>query len=246
VDITAVKLSVQVTSRSEFDYHLGIESSSLTPCEVDAARPALFEAIARDFDGPLILRKVHDRCWRTGGGLRVFPPELSRGAVYIARDPRDVAVSYADFFGITLDQAIARMNDASMTLAHSADSGSTQLPQPTGTWSEHVASWLDDSAMPVLLVRYEDLVEDTPGKLAQVAKFLGLAAACAPQAASAVSFRSLQDQERDKGFRERPAQCSRFFREGRAGGSQGVLTSTQAASLERAHANVMTRLGYLN
>jgi aryl sulfotransferase len=136
------------------------------------------------------------------------------------------------------------MNDPRTALARR--SGSTQLPQPMGTWSEHVASWLDDSAMPVLIVRYEDLAEDTPRELAHVAEFLGLAADGAAQAASAVSFRSLQEQESDKGFRERSADCARFFRHGRAGGWPRVLTPTQAGRLEHDHGTVMGRLGYLN
>jgi aryl sulfotransferase len=245
VDITAVKLKVNVTSRAEFDDHFGVESTSLTWAEINAMRPALHRAIAKDFHGPLILRKVHDRCWRTVDDEPVFPPELSRGVVYIARDPRDVAVSYADFYGITLDQAIERMNDTRTTLAYSQHGSGVQLPQPMGTWSQHVASWLDESAMPVHLVRYEDLAADTPGKLTHVAEFLGLATADAPQAALAVSFRSLQEQEREKGFRERSPECSRFFGHGRAGRWYSVLTSTQAARLEQDHGAVMERLGYL-
>jgi|GEM_PF-2595536 len=108
----------------------------------------------------------------------MFPPGVSRGAVYIVRDPRDVAVSYAHFMGAGMDETIRRMGDTATALPNRFNL--LQFPQPLGTWSEHVVSWLDDSGMPVHLVRYEDLLAEPATELAKVAVFLGVS----PDAAS--------------------------------------------------------------
>jgi aryl sulfotransferase len=244
VDISGSGFHTLVASRREFDEYMGVGSGVLLDEEIEAARPNFHRILARNFDGPLILRKVHDRCWITVRGERVFPPELSRGAVYLARDPRDVAVSCADFFDLSIDETIRRMNDQDIVLANSEFGGSTQLAQPLGSWSQHVTSWLDDSEMPVHVVRYEDLLEDTTRELRKVAIFLGLPAEAAAAAAGTVTFRSLQAQEEQHGFAELLHAGKRFFRQGRAGGWRETLSVAQADRLCRNHALVMFRLGY--
>jgi aryl sulfotransferase len=244
VDISGSSFHTLVASRREFDEYMGVESGVLLDEEIEAARPDFHRILARNFDGPLILRKVHDRCWITRRGERVFPPELSRGAVYLARDPRDVAVSCADFFDLGIDETIRRMNDQGIVLANSEFVGSTQLPQPVGSWSRHVTSWLDDSEMPVHVVRYEDLLEDTAGELRKVAIFLGLSAEAAADAARMVTFQSLQAHEEQRGFAEQLHAGKRFFRQGRAGGWRETLSAAQVDRLRRDHEPVMMRLCY--
>ena len=58
------------------------------------------------------------------------------------------------------------------------------------------------------------------------------------------SFAQLRAQEEENGFREKPRRAPRFFREGRAGGWQEVLSRRQAEQILEAHAPVMARLGY--
>jgi aryl sulfotransferase len=244
VDISSVRLRTPVASRREFDEYMGIESGILLDQEIEAARPAFHRILARNFDGPLILRKVHERCWITQQGERVFPPELSRGAVYLARDPRDVAVSCADFFGLAIDETIRRMGDHDTVLANSRSHGFMQLPQPLGSWSQHVTSWLDNSKMPVHIIRYEDLLEDTAGELRKVATFLELPAEAAVATARVVTFHSLQAQEEQRGFAEQLQSGRRFFRQGRSGAWRETLSVAQVDRLRRDHEPAMNRLCY--
>jgi aryl sulfotransferase len=237
-----------ILNRAEFEEHFGVESSDLTQAEIDAVRPELHSAIARASTETLILRKVHDRCWRTAAGKPVFPPEVSRGAVYIVRDPRDVAVSYAYHCHVDFEESVRRMGDSAESMARSVRRATIQLSQPLGSWSEHVTSWLDGDEIPVLLVRYEDMHADAAGELARVAKFLGLpeaddAEACA-KAAAAARFSNLRGQEEKAGFREKPVNALRFFRQGRAGEGREVLPPHLLGKIEADHGAVMERLGY--
>jgi aryl sulfotransferase len=232
-------------SRHEFDDLSGIDSSILTDEEIDQARPLLYRSLIRRFKGPLILRKVHDRCWRNSDGRPMFPPELSRGAVYIARDPRDVAVSYADFASVSIDEMIRRMADPTRTIPSRDAWRLPQFSQPLGTWSGHVLSWLNDAGMPLHLVRYEDLLADPAKELANVAVFLGLPCTAAREAAISVRFEALRAQEERQGFRELINTKTRFFRTGQAEGWRAVLSTDQAERIQEAHGGVMARLGYL-
>jgi hypothetical protein len=119
-----------------------------------------------------------------------------------------------------------------------------QFPQPLGSWSEHVVSWLDDSGMPIHRVRYEDLLAEPAAELAKVAVFLGMSPDGAPGAAAATQFENLRAQEEERGFRDLIYE-TRFFRQGRVGGWRSALSAAQVERIERDHGEVMARLGYL-
>jgi len=241
--------TASILSRTEFEEHFGVKSSDLTQAEIDAVRPELHRALARASQEPLIFRKVHDRCWSNAAGERVFPPEVSRGAIYIARDPRDVAVSAAHHYHLGMEESVLRLGAAAGVIASGTGRLETQFSQPLGTWSEHVTSWLDDAAMPVLLVRYEDMLTDSARELARVIDFLGLSneftSETIAKAADAHTFTALRAQEEERGFREKPPDAERFFRRARAGEGREVLTPAQLQKIESGHGAVMARLGYL-
>ncbi len=244
VDINAPGIVTPVANRAEFDDLFQMDSGILTDAEIERALPRMYRLLVRGFHGPLILRKVHDRCGRNAAGERMFPPELSRGAVYIVRDPRDVAVSFARFSGAGIDETIRRMGDPGARLSGTGGRAA-QFPQPLGTWSGHALSWLEDSGMPVHPVRYEDMKADAAGRLAEVAAFLGIAADAAKEAAAATRFEVLRAQEDARPFREFTGMEERFFRKGEAGGWRAVLSGAQAARIEQDHGETMARFGYV-
>jgi aryl sulfotransferase len=242
-------LDASTLSRTDFEQHFGVESSDLTQDEIDAVRPELHRVIARESKDELIFRKVHDTYWSTALGEPVFSPGVSRGAIYIVRDPRDVAVSAAHHFNVELDESIRLLGDGARALLRKPTRLNSYLWQPLGTWSEHVASWLDDADMPVLLVRYEDMLADCVGELARVVDFLGLSGEVSPATVARIaeqhSFTALRKQEEERGFREKPPGAERFFRQGRSGEGREVLTLVQLDRIEADHGNIMRRLGYL-
>jgi aryl sulfotransferase len=247
IDINALDIQIGIATFAEMDEFLGIESCELTREEIAAARPALHAAIAADHEGPLILRKVHDRYWRTPSGDAAFVPSISRGAVYIVRDPRDVAVSYAHHRGSEIERMIGQMADDGVALAGAIWRGREQLPQPLGAWSAHALSWIDQSEIPTLVIRYEDLLRAPMACLAKVASHLGIDASEGNllAAVAATRFDTLRTQEDESGFRERYITASApFFRQGRAGGWCERLSTDQAARIVARHGAVMRLFGY--
>lgn len=176
-------------------------------------------------------------------GTPLLTPEVTAGAIYVLRDPRDVAVSYSHHFGITLDETIALMaNPEAMT-------GGTEtrvLGRPS-SWSRHVESWTRSANRAIHVVRYEDMLADPVATFAGVIRFFGFEPPRTrlERAIAFSNFGELQSQERRAGFRERPATARQFFRAGRAGGWREALSPAQAERIATEHGVQMARFGYL-
>ena len=247
IDINAVGSDIGIAGFAEMDAHFGIDSSELTDAEIAEARPALHAAIAANSPQTLLLRKVHDRYWFTPSGAAAFTPDLSRGAVYLIRDPRDIAVSYAHHRGVGIDEIIERMADDAIILGSAETQGKEQLPQPLGSWSGHVLSWLEQTDIPVQVIRYEDMLDDPFAGLARTAAHFGLDATAdqVRAAVAATRFDILSAQEKAFGFRERKTESTApFFREGRSGGWRERLSVAQHERITRRHGAVMARFDY--
>lgn len=232
--------------RSLFDGVLEADSGSMTEAEIERLRPA-FHDLHFGTDGPAELCKVHD-CWfRTEAGRAVFDPRHTRATIYIVRDPRDVAISWARFMGRSIDGSIRFLADRDAWLRPEPDRITRAIGQRLGDWSGHAASWIDESGLGPLVVRYEDMHADLPAILAQVAARLGWHAtpSALSGAVDATRFDRLSREEAQRGFREKPDSAERFFHTGRSGGWREILTPDQAARIVADHAAMMERFGYL-
>ncbi len=177
-------------------------------------------------------------------GHPIFSMKATFGAVYIIRDPRDVALSGADHFGKTVDEMIEWMADP-MALAMAM--AGTIVHELQSSWSNHVESWTKWNHPGIFVVRYEDLLADPVDQFGRVARHFGIAkdAARIKKAVEFSAFKQLQKAEAEEGFVERSVHSEKFFRSGRSGGWRDKLTPEQAARIERDHAAQMKRFGYL-
>ena len=244
-DINAMAfLGPHAASRSRFDRTLGLDSASLSHEQELTLRPRVYEILASEAERPLYC-KTHDACVPTPAGEPLFPAAATRGAVYVVRDPRAVAVSSVHFMARSIDETIAAMGNPAEVFAGSTRRLSQHLRQPLLRWCEHVESWLA-APFPVHLLRYEDLLADPHAAVRAVAESLCLPASqtAIAMAVEATSFTRLQALERETGFAESPRHAAAFFREGRADGWRRVLTPAQADHIVAAHGDVIRRLGY--
>lgn len=257
VDINALGEDTGIASaRAPFDNLLLIESGLLSHEETDRFRPRVYEEQARLGEAldPAVAPavrfvKVHDAYTVTEAGEPLLAGMRGAdGAIVIVRDPRDVAPSLANHLDCGLDEAIAFMNDANSCFSSKPDRLSPQLRQKLPGWSGHIATWLDQSDIPVLLVRYEDMTADTAGVLRKALRFAQHPATDEDilSAVRLADFAQAQMQEKENGFRERPraSQGRMFFRRGQVGSWRDELTVEQARRIEDAHRPMMLRLGY--
>lgn len=232
-------------SVNELEIELDAEVSELTSEELDELLPDSLTLAAAVEPTPQF-RKVHD-CWgRTGSGRLRFPPAATRAAVHLARDPRDVAVSWAHHAGCSIEESIAFMADPAATIGRrKPDFPAQALPQPLSSWSGHAESWFAADPAP-LVIRYEDMLADMRGVVEKVAAHCGFgpSPAALDRAVAATRFDRLQAEEAAHGFDLGQATGRVFFRSGRAGNWRDALTPEQVARIENGHGAVMARLGY--
>lgn len=247
-DINALATTGIGSSRAVFDRFTGLRSCDLTEDEIDRLRPDVYRDCARAYPSP-ILAKVHDRYDYLPDGSPLFPPDATRCAIYVVRNPLDVAVSGAAHFDLDgFDAAIAGMaSDA--VLSETRTSLSLRLRQRLGSWSGHVRSWaLAPVPFPVLVVRYEDMLLCPREAFSAVVGAAGLPMdpAHLERAIEFSSFERLKRQEEESGFLERVSRSLPFFRRGRAGDWVDHLSERQVQKIIADHGEVMRAFGYLD
>lgn len=224
-----------------FEQVLGKPVTMADPIEIAAARPKVQQAIMEERDG-LVFAKTHSFL----GRLFNYPlinRAASAGAVYVVRNPLDVAVSLAFHLDVTYDSAIR-----SMAAPLNASIGTAiAVPEIWGTWSENVASWTEDPPPVIHVVRYEDLIADPRGAFTGIVEHMRLETTPEQidEAIALAAFDRLKAEEEARGFAEKPETARRFFRRGTAGQWREELDAGQVERIVADHGEQMRRFGYL-
>lgn len=174
-----------------------------------------------------------------------FDPRY-KNIIYVVRDPRDVALSQYHFHrkrkllqdGASIEEFISRFV-----------AGKTS---PYASWGENVASWMSTRGdrPGFMLLRYEDMIENTIRELAKVAHFIGLQAS-QEQLAQAVARSSVHEMRRLEqkqallwSSTKETRQDVPFVRAAKPGGWEAELPEASVREIEGAWADLMKSLGY--
>lgn len=222
----------------------GRPNTELSPEDIAALRPEVHALIARDAQGTRLV-KTHNLCG-SFEGYPLFNWQVTAGAIYVVRNPLDVAVSMTHHFGLGIDEAIDRLADDRVASANDAEFVSHII----GSWSTHVRGWADMAARApgkVVVLRYEDLLEKPAKHFAKAAKLIGLGQdrKRIERAAKHASFQTLASLEKNHGFVEAVDEQTRFFYKGRANQWREALDHDQVARIVEAHREQMQRFKYL-
>jgi hypothetical protein len=225
-----------------FEQVIGKPLATANIIEVAKARERVHAMIAERVDN-IALVKTHNVLGHIGTAP-IINTKVSVGAIYVIRDPRDVAPSLARHLGSDIDEAIRVMAQNAFGTQNNAEAAF----ETWGSWSEHVLSWTMTPSEAILVVRYEDMHEKPLETFTAVVKHLGQAPSPEhiAEAIELSSFSGLKSQEDQYDFRERSPRSDRFFAEGRKGGWQETLTDAQAASIAETHGPLMRKFKYLS
>ncbi len=203
-------------------------------------RPAVLQGIVNN-KADVNLVKTHNENG-AAFGTRLVPPELTRSAIYIMRNPLDMILSYANHYNMTIDAAIEGIARKSNTLRGGGESAFQFL----GTWSNHVIGWTKARKFPVLTLRYEDMLANPDEEFARVIEHLGLPIDLErlDRSVKFSEFKELQKQEDETNFVEKSDTQERFFRSGTSGQWKNELTQEQVDQIIRDHGRVMKKYGY--
>jgi len=241
-DINALgRFSTWEIRKTNYTEALGFEPAEAHRNEIAQARHGVQQRIADAYEG-LVFVKTH-QALVMARGFSTINFGVTSGAIYVIRNPLDVAISYAHHMGRSIDEAIESMatDDLETAITDKA------VYEVYGSWSQHVTSWTRKPHPAIYVMRYEDMIADPLRTFGGLARHL-LLDAQPEQLEAAIArsaFENLRAQEEQDGFRERPEQSERFFRDGRSGQWREVLTRHQVARIVRDHHEQMARFGYL-
>lgn len=176
--------------------------------------------------------------------VEMIPVQLSQGAVYLTRDPRDLVLSYANHFGVSVDDAITHIACPQNMVF---DEKTPVLMHGIGEWSGHVRQWTErDYPLPRFVVQYEKMVADPRKTFGRILHFLGEPKddGRLEHAINATKFENLARLEDERGFKESSRKAARFFRKGQPGEWREVLSQEQIKRIEADHGAMMTKVGY--
>jgi len=250
--ITGRKPDLQSTSR----YSIGdrnarwYQAASTTPLPemsdggILMLRTAAMLNMLNEYAGDLVV-KTH--CARvTAYGTAQIPYAITKQALYIVRDPRDVAVSLAHHNDCTLDEAID-------TLVGDGATKEYGVPQYLGSWGKHVDSWMkapagepDGANYTVAVVRYEDMLAGDVELWSHIDEILTGGPTDENRVADAIvltGFRRLQAREREEGFVDQRGR-GLFFRSGQAKAWRDTLNAEQVARIQERLDAQMLENGY--
>ena len=224
-----------------FTMAAGKPSTELSLDEILATRPRVHELIAANARGTRFV-KTHNYAGAFNGHP-LHNAEVTAGAVYVVRNPLDVAVSMTHHFGLTIDEAIERLGDENVATVNDA----LFVSQVLGSWSMHVKGWADMANASVLVLRYEDLLDKPAKQFAKIAKLVGLGQDRnrVERAMKHAGFQSLSSMEKKHGFVESSDKGARFFRKGRVNEWRETLGREQVQRVIDAHREQMQRFGYV-
>ena len=176
-------------------------------------------------------------------GVEMMPECLTKGTIYLVRDPRDVLMSFAkhmgqDDYDVVIGYFLNKMRCLN-------DGGGVKMMDFISSWPEAVKSFANADTHNVKVFRYEDMKADPVKAFSGMLEHAGVAveASRVKAAVDMVSIARLADQEKKKGFGESSKHAKHQF----FGGTpkwQEVLTPKQVRTIEKACASMMKRYGY--
>ncbi len=185
----------------------------------------------------------------------------SLGAIYIVRDPRSVAKSYANHNQMSLERASDRMLEDKATLGglknpiNEADKILTHM----GSWSSNYESWkVFKKYNRYLLIKYEDMIKNKEKTFITIIKFINKLANLKfaidddklKNILQTTSFEYMQKAEKNFGFEEsvktkKDSEKNTFFKYGPNINTPESLPAEIKNKLEVSLKKEMEELGYL-
>ncbi|MCK5028332.1 MAG: sulfotransferase domain-containing protein [Bacteroidales bacterium] len=235
------------SSRKIFDEYTGLSSSDLTFNEIDSLRPEVYRMQSAE-SNELLFKKVHDKYYATERGEPLFPSEITRGVVYIIRNPLDVLVSFAYHSAKPVEKMVKTLNDSNFAFCNQNDKLQNQLRQILGSWSDHVKSWTEQKNIPVHFIRYEDMISNTFDSFKDAVKFIGIEKPDSEihEAIKKSDFSVLANQEKEGGFKEKMIKSKSFFRKGKTGDWKNCLNQKTTEEVISKHKSVMMKYEYID
>ena len=195
-------------------------------------------------DNNLHIIKTHNIC----GSVNNFDftdKENTMGSIYILRDPRSIAVSYAYHANISFEKSVEIMMDEKRITLHNKI-----YPEARSSWKIHLKSWLNHP-MPKIFIKYEELETNThecfKSILGFINKFIKKKIEINDEkilkTVKNCSFDNLSDLEKKFGFAEKGKNVN-FFRKGKTDEWKTELNKELISKIEKEFSEELKEFKY--
>ena len=195
-------------------------------------------------DNNLHIIKTHNIC----GSVNNFDftdKENTMGSIYILRDPRSIAVSYAYHANISFEKSVEIMMDEKRITLHKKI-----YPEARSSWKIHLKSWLNHP-MPKIFIKYEELETNThecfKSILGFINKFIKKKIEINDEkilkTVKNCSFDNLSDLEKKFGFAEKGKNIN-FFRKGKTDEWKTELNKELISKIEKEFSEELKEFKY--
>ena len=174
----------------------------------------------------------------------------SLGGIYLVRDPRDVIMSYSDHLKKNPREVAARLVKSN-TFEEGIIDGENYNFTLLGSWSDNYNSWKNYKGVNILIIKYEDLINNTFLTFEKIIKYLSSITKISVnkdrinECMQITKFENLKNLEKKNGFKEKGL-GKYFFRSGKVGDWKTKLDNSLVKMIEVKFHKEMTELGYLN
>jgi len=192
------------------------------------------------------------------GGLKNCPftdKTNTLGAIYLVRDPRDVLVSYSRHLEMSIEETLELVLEDDHKGWLNEDKKDV-IGEMRGSWAQNYNSWKNFYLREKIIIRYEDLIDDTFNTFSKIIIFLNK---LFPKHSSFLEvdnkkiekcielsdFNKLKNLEKEKGFVENFKKEKPFFYKGKTKQWQNILDEKTVYKLEKKFKKEMIELGYL-
>ncbi len=101
------------------------------------------------------------------GNYKYTSQENCMGVIYLVRDPRGIVPSYAYHLNISNEEAFEKVTNIKQIIFNPRNN----ICVPLSNWETHIKSW-QKTNIPIIFVRFEDLVSDTVNTIYKCVEFL--------------------------------------------------------------------------
>ena len=171
--------------------------------------------------------------------------EVSLGCIYLIRDPREIAVSYAHHKNKNIDKTIDVMiNNKAISF------GLNNIPMHQSSWDQNILSWKNLN-VPSFFIKYEDMLENYEKMIDNIIVFFEKNFSFKIQNKNNIidlvlektNFNKLKKIENTTGFNE--GLNNKFFRSGKKDTWKKILSKKQIKRIEKEFEQTMKIYGYL-
>ncbi|PLK43453.1 sulfotransferase domain-containing protein [Emticicia sp. TH156] len=247
LDINNLETDGIFSGKNNLEMALDIDSDYINQKEAENYKRIAFRYLSAE-NCRLLYVKIHDAfTYSEFDKLPLVPEEPTKMAIYLIRNPLDIAVSLANHLDDSIDNAIEKfLTNQKSSFGTTKNLGIKQFYQPLGTWSGHVESWLKHPSFPVHFIRYEDLKirPFETFKAAVTAIGLQVTDEKIQEAIELTKFEKLKKQEEQSGFKEKQVPDKSFFFKGESGRWKEELSTKQIEKIREANQPMMEHFGY--